>query len=214
MAWNSDRQSMVDKQIRLRGIRDPGVLKAMERIPPHEFVPPDEIARAYDDGPLPIGFGQTISQPYIVAFMTELLEVRLEHRVLEVGTGSGYQTAILATLAREVYTIDVNELLVSAAEVRLQALGIENVHFAVRDGFLGWPDAAPFDRIMVTAGPASVPRPLVEQLARGGRMVIPVGPIAHDQLLKLVIKRNTFDVDIQDTIPVRFVPLVHSTEGS
>jgi protein-L-isoaspartate(D-aspartate) O-methyltransferase len=213
MAWEVLRQKMVEEQIRMRGVRDPAVLRAMQEVPRQEFVPLDELTRAYDDCPLPIGFGQTISQPYIVGLMTELLAVTAEHKVLEVGTGSGYQTAILAALAREVFTIDIHEELVQAAWGRLRRLGTDNVHFAVRNGHLGWIEAAPFDRIIVTAGAVSVPQPLVEQLVVGGRMVIPVGSSQGDQVLRLLVKTDSFHMDIRDSVPVRFVPLIHDLEG-
>ena len=209
--WQTLRARMVETQLRSRGIRDAAVLRAMETVPRHQFVPVEEQPGAYDDRPLPIGLGQTISQPYIVAYMTELLQVSTDHRVLEVGTGSGYQTAILAPLAREVFTIDIHAPLVESARARLMALGVTNVHFDVRDGHTGWPDFAPFDRIMVTAGATFIPQALVDQLAAGGRMVIPAGS-ATDQILKLVVKHDAFRVDIHDTVPVRFVPLIEMTE--
>jgi protein-L-isoaspartate(D-aspartate) O-methyltransferase len=202
---------MVDAQLRSRGIRDPRVLRAMETIPRHEFVPEEERPRAYDDCPLAIGLGQTISQPYIVAYMTELLRVEPGSRVLEVGTGSGYQTAVLAALAGQVYTIDIHAPLIAAARLRLAALGVENVQFALRDGYDGWAEFAPFDRIMVTAGGAFIPPALIDQLAVNGRMVIPVGGFGEDQVLKLIEKRDAFRVDIRDDVPVRFVPLVQSS---
>jgi protein-L-isoaspartate(D-aspartate) O-methyltransferase len=210
--WDAMRRSMVERQLRARGIRDAGVLSVMETIPRHEFVPPEERLRAYDDCPLAIGLGQTISQPYIVGYMTELLEVGDGHKVLEVGTGSGYQSAILARLAREVFTIDIHPPLLEAARARLSDLGIQNVHFELRNGHLGWPEAAPFDRIMVTAGGTFVPQPLVDQLAPSGRMIIPVGPASDDQVLKLIIRQDAFRVDIRDTVPVRFVPLLRESE--
>jgi len=210
--WDAMRRSMVERQLRARGIRDAGVLSAMETIPRHEFVPPEERLRAYDDCPLAIGLGQTISQPYIVGYMTELLQVGDGHKVLEVGTGSGYQSAILARLAREVFTIDIHPPLLEAARARLSDLGIQNVHFELRNGHLGWPEAAPFDRIMVTAGGTFVPQPLVDQLAPSGRMIIPVGPASDDQVLKLIIRQDAFRVDIRDTVPVRFVPLLRESE--
>jgi protein-L-isoaspartate(D-aspartate) O-methyltransferase len=203
---------MVETQLRSRGILDPGVLKAMQTIPRQEFVPPEERLRAYDDCPLTIGLGQTISQPYIVGFMTEILQVNSDQRVLEVGTGSGYQTAILAMLAGEVFTIDIHAPLVDAARARLASIGIANVRFDVRNGHLGWPEFAPFDRIMVTAGANFIPQPLVEQLVVSGRMVIPVGMTGGDQVLKLVVKHDPARVDIRDTIPVRFVPLLKAPE--
>ena len=206
------RHAMVETQLRARGIRDPGVLRAMETIPRHEFVPPEEQLRAYDDSPLSIGLGQTISQPYVVAYMTEILEIQPDHRVLEVGTGSGYQTAILATLAREVFTVDIHAPLIEGARTRLAGLGIANVQFALKNGYQGWREVAPFDRIMVTAGATFIPQPLVDQLAIGGRMIIPVGPAGGEQVLKLVLKHDAFRVDIHDTVPVRFVPLIKESE--
>ena len=203
---------MVETQLRARGIRDPGVLRAMETVPRHEFVPPEERLRAYGDSPLSIGLGQTISQPYVVGYMTEILEIQPDHRVLEVGTGSGYQTAILATLAREVFTMDIHASLIDAARTRLVGLGTANVQFALRNGYQGWPEVAPFARIMVTAGATFIPQPLVDQLAIGGRMIIPVGPAGGEQVLKLVLKHDAFRVDIHDTVPVRFVPLIKESE--
>jgi len=201
---------MVEMQLRNRGIHDPQVLGAMRSVPRHEFVSAQYRFRAYDDNPLPIEFGQTISQPYIVGFMTELLRLDNRHRVLEVGTGSGYQTAILATLAREVFTIDILAPLVEAARTRLTALGFANIRFDVRNGYLGWPEFAPFDRIMVTAGPAFIPNALIDQLGEGGRMVIPVGDISKNQMLKLVVKDDLSRIDIKESVPVRFVPLLNN----
>src|SRR5438034_3435804 len=206
--WEVLRRGMVDTQLRARGIHDPRVLRAMETIPRHEFVPPEERFRAYDDSPLAIGFGQTISQPYVVGYMTELLEVTPDHKVLEVGTGSGYQTAILAKLAGEVFTIDIHPPLIERAAAHLEAMGVGNVHFDLRNGYEGWPEFTPFDRIMVTAGAAFIPQSLVDQLALNGRLAIPVGVGGAEQVLKLVVKQDAFRVDIHDMIPVRFVPLV------
>ena len=190
------------------GIRDERVLWAVEQVPRHLFVPPALRSDAEADRPLPIGHGQTISQPYIVAFMTEALQLRGVERVLEVGTGSGYQTAILAALAREVYSVEiVPELAAEAAAVLLGPMHLENVHLRVGDGRRGWPEAAPFDRSIVTAAPAEIPDELVGQLAPGGRMVIPVGDDPEVQTLK-VLRRGDDGVDaIADLLPVRFVPL-------
>jgi protein-L-isoaspartate(D-aspartate) O-methyltransferase len=188
--WSSRAATMADRQIRARGVRNLRVLAAMSNIPRHLFVPEEEAESAYEDRPIAIGLNQTISQPYIVGYMTELLEVEPFHRVLELGTGSGYQTAILASLAREVYTIDIHRELSDQARNRLDSLGFANVFFDVRDGHSGWPERAPFDRIIVTAGAASIPSPLVEQLAASGRMVIPVGPAFDDQVLELVVKES------------------------
>jgi len=212
MNWESVRLEMVNQQLRARGIRDAAVLRAMETIPRHQFVPPSEEARAYNDSPLEIGNGQTISQPFIVAYMTELLQVSPHHRILEIGTGCGYQTAILATLAAEVFTLEIHPQLQDAARDRLAALGFTNIHFDIGDGHFGWPEIAPFDRIMVTAGALKLPPVLVDQLAPSGRMVIPVGPRLEDQMLKLITKTDSFRVDIRDTVPVRFVPLLHHPE--
>ncbi|HIE52022.1 MAG TPA: protein-L-isoaspartate(D-aspartate) O-methyltransferase, partial [Armatimonadetes bacterium] len=171
----AEREAMVERQIRARGVRDPRVLEAMRQVPRHKFVLPSLQAQAYQDTPLPIGLDQTISQPYMVALMTELLELKGPEKVLEVGTGSGYQAAILAELAEQVYTIERIPELAAAARQRLQELGYHNVTVRVGDGTLGWPEEAPFEAIIVTAGGQTVPPALKEQLAEGGRLVIPVG---------------------------------------
>jgi protein-L-isoaspartate(D-aspartate) O-methyltransferase len=170
-----ERAAMVREQLMARGISDERVLDAMGRIPRHRFVPPALAHTAYEDHPIPIGEGQTISQPYMVAAMTELLELRPEDKVLEIGTGSGYQTAVLAAIAREVYSIERHPELTRNARWLLDGLGLTNVHLRTGDGSQGWPEHAPFDAILVTAGGPSIPRPLTEQLAPGGRMVCPVG---------------------------------------
>jgi len=197
---------MVERQIRQRGVADTRVLSAMETIPRERFVPPDAYAQAYDDVPLAIGFNQTISQPYIVAYMTEVLDVRESHRVLEIGTGSAYQAAVLASLAREVWTIEIVPELAAAASGRLRNLGLTNVHVRLGDGYSGWPEQAPFDRIMVTAAPDEIPGPLVEQLAVGGRLVIPVGSQGGPQWMTVVEKTSSGVLE-KRTIPVQFVPL-------
>jgi protein-L-isoaspartate(D-aspartate) O-methyltransferase len=202
--------SMILNQIEARGIRDLNVLAAFRQVDRALFVPTHARNTAYEDYPLPIGSGQTISQPYIVALMTELLEVEPHHRVLEVGTGSGYQTAILARLAREVYTVEIFEPLATQAQHLLENLGYDNVHPEVGNGVLGWPDAAPFDRIMVTAAPEQVPPQLLDQLAPKGRLVIPVGPMFSQQL-KIFIKKAPANIQQIDSIPVRFVPMVGLT---
>ena len=192
------------------GIRDARVLDAFARVPRHLFVPESLWAEADDDRPLPIGYGQTISQPFVVAYMTERLELEGRERVLEVGTGSGYQTAILATLAREVFTVEiVPELSERAHRVVVDALGLTNVRFRVGDGALGWPEAAPFDATLVAAATPEVPDALVEQLAPGGRMILPVGEQDFaGQVLRLVRRGNDGAVEREDLLGVRFVPLV------
>jgi protein-L-isoaspartate(D-aspartate) O-methyltransferase len=202
------RNRMVNEQIRARGIQNARVLDAMRAVPRHEFVPTAYIRQAYDDSPLPTSSGQTISQPYIVALMTELADPRPEHRVLEIGTGSGYQAAILAKLVREVYTIEIVPELAKTAATRLERLGLKNVQVRQGDGYLGWPDRAPFDSILVTAGARDVPKPLVEQLKPGGRMIIPVNNSSGDQTLQVIEKTRDGNVRVRDVIPVRFVPLV------
>ena len=199
------RLRMVEEQIKARGIRDAGVLAAMLMVPRDRFVPSAVAPQAYADRSLPIGYGQTISQPFIVAYMTEALHVTNNMKVLEIGTGSGYQAAVLGELAREVYTIEIVPQLADRARNTLAALGYRNVHGRTGDGYLGWPEQAPFDAIMVTAAPDHVPQPLVDQLAVGGRMIIPVG-VAYQEIL-LVSRTPTGTVQ-QRTIPVRFVPLV------
>jgi protein-L-isoaspartate(D-aspartate) O-methyltransferase len=199
------RQRMVDEQIRARGIGDPLVLDAMRRVPRHRFVPDRERDRAYGDHPLDIGFGQTISQPYIVGFMTEALALTRESRVLEIGTGSAYQTAVLAEIAREVYSVEVVPAHAERATRLLDALGYINVRVWRGDGYAGWPEAAPFDAVIVTAAPDHVPPPLVDQLAVGGRLVVPVGIDWQDLL---VLTRTREGVREEQRLPVRFVPLV------
>jgi protein-L-isoaspartate(D-aspartate) O-methyltransferase len=205
----AERRRMVEQQIRGRGIKDPDVLAAMERVERHRFMPASVARDAYADGPLPIGHGQTISQPYIVAYMTEELELRKDHRVLEIGTGSGYQAAVLAEVAGQVHTIEIVEPLGQQAKALLKDLGYENVHVRIGDGYAGWPEEAPFDRIMVTAAPDHVPQPLVDQLAVGGRMIIPVG---RDYQELIVITKTETGVVQRATIPVRFVPLTRGKD--
>ncbi|MBC7247427.1 MAG: protein-L-isoaspartate(D-aspartate) O-methyltransferase [Actinobacteria bacterium] len=200
------RRKMVRQQIADRGVRDPRVLDAMLRVPRHLFVPEDIRYRAYDDCPLPIEEGQTISQPYMVAWMSELLELRGTEKVLEIGTGSGYQAAILCELAREVYSVELHPRLAREAGERLRALGYTNFSIRVGDGTLGWPEKAPFDGIMVTAGAPSVPQPLLEQLADGGRLVIPVGPAGMQMLT--VVRRTGNSFQTSEEGSCIFVPLV------
>lgn len=202
------RRRMVREQLEPvgRGIVDPRVLAAMGRVPRHEFVPEELQKGAYDDNPLPIGNGQTISQPYIVAFMTQALAPQPTDRVLEIGTGSGYQAAVLAELVHEVYTIEIVEPLAQRAEADLQRLGYTNVFVRAGDGYQGWPAAAPFDIIIVTCAPEHVPAPLVAQLREGGRMIVPVGPQNSVQELILLTKRGDL-MERQGALPVRFVPM-------
>ena len=205
--FEKDRARMVEKDLRRRGIRDPAVLEAMGRIPRHLFVPPEERPHAYQDRALPLEVGQTISQPYMVAAMTEALRVRPGDRVLELGTGSGYQTAILAEVAAHVYTVERIGDLQGAARDVLESIEVENVSFMVGDGSRGWPDHAPYDRILVTAGAPTVPDPLKRQLsASGGRMVIPVGDKDLQELL--VVTRNGDTWSNETLMECRFVPLV------
>ena len=201
----SERQRMVTEQLKPRGINDERVLAVMAKVPREEFVPADERAGAYTDHPLPIGYDQTISQPYIVAFMTEQLHPKSSDRVLEIGTGSGYQAAILAELVAEVYTIELAEPLARNAEATLARLGYKNVHVKVGDGYKGWPENAPFDAIIVTCAPDRVPRPLTDQLKDGGRMIIPIGD-RFAQELYLLEKKNG-QLKESAVLPVRFVPM-------
>jgi len=203
------RQDMVRTQIEARGVRDERVLTAMREVPRHLFVPREMWASAYDDRPLPIGEGQTISQPYIVGLMSELLGVGPGDRVLEIGTGSGYQAAVLAAMGCEVYSIEIRESLARSAQERLEAAGYPDVHLRVGDGYQGWEEAAPFAGIIVTAAPERIPEPLLEQLTLGGRMVIPVGDFY--QTLK-VLTRQEDGVSERPVIPVRFVPMTGEVE--
>ena len=205
------RHDMVETQIVARGIRDPRVLEAMRTVPRHLFVPAAEEASSYDDRPLPIGSGQTISQPYVVAFMAEQLRLTGKEKVLEIGTGSGYSTAILAALAAKVFSIEIRPELSRQAKELLEKLGVRNVELKAADGYRGWPEEAPFDAILVTAAPEQIPPPLLEQLAPEGRMVIPVG--AFYQELK-VIKRQGGGYSEKSVLPVRFVPFVGEAEGA
>jgi protein-L-isoaspartate(D-aspartate) O-methyltransferase len=201
-----ERMEMVDYQIRRRGVTDQDVLAAMERVPRHEFVPADYKSQAYADHPLPIGYGQTISQPYIVALMTELLALHESDRVLEIGTGSGYQAAILAEIVAEVYTVEIVEPLAREAQQRLERLGYRNVHVLPADGYYGWSEHAPYDAIIVTCAPDHIPQPLVQQLKDGGKLVIPVGPPGGYQTLWQVIRQGS-EVQKRNVTGVLFVPL-------
>jgi protein-L-isoaspartate(D-aspartate) O-methyltransferase len=204
------RQRMVEQQLKPRGIKDERVLAAMAKVRREEFVPADARPSAYEDGPLPIGYDQTISQPYVVAFMTEQLRPKGSDRVLEIGSGSGYQAAILGELVAEVYTIEIVEPLGKSAEATLQRLGYNNVHIKVGDGYKGWPEEAPFDAIIVTCAPEKVPQPLVDQLKDGGRMVIPVGERFAQQLYLLEKKNGQLKESV--TLPVRFVPMLREAK--
>jgi protein-L-isoaspartate(D-aspartate) O-methyltransferase len=196
---------MADSQIRARGVRDMRVLAALEKVPRHLFVPEGVRGCAHADEPLPIGEGQTISQPYIVAYMTEALGLGGAEKVLEVGTGSGYQTAVLAELVREVFTVEIVERLSLRARGILDGLGYDNIHYRVGDGSEGWPEAAPFDAVMVTAAAARIPEPLEDQLAVGGRMIVPVGTDFQELIL---VHRDKKGLRRERLLAVRFVPLV------
>jgi protein-L-isoaspartate(D-aspartate) O-methyltransferase len=202
--FDTRRRAMVEEQLRARDISAARVLEAMLKVPRHLFVPEAQRHDAYGDFPVPIGHGQTISQPYIVAFMTQALDVRPTDRVLEIGTGSGYQAAVLAELVKDVYTIEIVEPLAARARETLASLGYRNVHVRAGNGYLGWPEEAPFDRVIVTAAPDDVPPALVEQLKVGGIMAIPVGDIVQE--LRIMRKADT-GLETLETLPVRFVPM-------
>jgi protein-L-isoaspartate(D-aspartate) O-methyltransferase len=206
--FQADRAAMVHDQLTSgnRHITHPLVLRAMARIPRHAFVPAPYVDKAYADHPLPIGHRQTISQPFIVAFMTEALDPLPHQRILEIGTGSGYQTAVLASLVREVHTLEIVPELSRSAEATLHQLGVRNVSFHVADGSLGWPDAAPYDGILVACAPHRIPAPLIDQLKDGGRMILPVGDIDQGQEL-VVLEKHGSRVDARNVLPVRFVPM-------
>jgi protein-L-isoaspartate(D-aspartate) O-methyltransferase len=205
--YAADRAEMVARQIAERGVRDQRVLSAMRKVPRHEFVSDSEKRHAYRDTPLPIDEGQTISQPYIVALMTELVQPDPSDRVLEIGTGSGYQAAVLAEIVRHVYTIEIEPTLARQAGEVLQKLGYRNVTLRTGDGYGGWAEHAPFDIIVVTAAPDHIPQPLLDQLKAGGRMVAPVGPVHSTQELRVFEKDATGKVTSKNVTPVRFVPL-------
>ena len=208
--WEKRRAEMVREQIEARGVRDPGVLAAMRTVQRERFVPSEVRRLAAADSPLPIGHHQTISQPYIVAFMTELLRIEKGHRVLEIGTGSGYQSAVLAELSDHVHSIEIVPALAARAAVTLRELGYSGVKVKHGDGYLGWPEHGPYDRIIVTAAPPDIPEALVEQLAPRGRMVAPVGRDPDSQRLVLITKDRNGNVRRRDQLPVRFVPMVSS----
>jgi protein-L-isoaspartate(D-aspartate) O-methyltransferase len=208
--WDAERRRMVDEQLRARDIRSAQVLDAMLRVPRHLFVPEPQRAQAYSDSPLPIGHDQTISQPYIVAFMTQALDVAPGHRVLEVGTGSGYQAAILGALAKDVYSIEIVAPLAERARETLSALGYRNIQVRTGNGYLGWPEHAPYDRIMVTAAPDEVPTALLQQLKLGGLIVIPVGTVTQELR---ILRRTVTGTETLGTLPVRFVPMTNKPGG-
>jgi protein-L-isoaspartate(D-aspartate) O-methyltransferase len=206
--FEAARRRMVETQLAARGIRDPLVLAAMGKVPRETFVSARQAAFAYDDGPLPIGEGQTISQPYVVARMTEALTLTRTDRVLEIGTGSGYSAAILAEIATEVYTVERLPSLADHARQHLADLGYANVHVLCGDGTLGWPDHAPYDAIVATAGGPKVPPALLDQLAIGGRLVMPVGAVPYDQRLVRVVRAAAGDYRREELDAVAFVPLI------
>jgi protein-L-isoaspartate(D-aspartate) O-methyltransferase len=205
--FQRERQAMVERQIASRGVKDTRVLAAMARVPRHLFVPEGLRGSAYEDYPLPIGEGQTISQPYIVAFMTEALEIAAQDRVLEIGTGSGYQAAILGEIVKEVYTIEIIESLAARAQETLTRMGYRNIFVKAGNGYLGWPEKAPFDAIIVTCAPDRIPQALIDQLKEGGRMISPVGKAGSVQKLVRVVKKGG-RVEQKDVMAVRFVPMV------
>jgi protein-L-isoaspartate(D-aspartate) O-methyltransferase len=211
--FTAERERMVAEQLSGAGraISDPLVLQAMSKVPRHEFVPEFLRSRAYDDTPLAIGHGQTISQPYVVALMTEQLHLSSEARVLEIGTGSGYQTAVLAELVQQVYSIEIIAQLAQRAAEVLARLGYRNVAVREDDGHQGWPEAAPFDAVIVTCAPERIPEPLVEQLRDGGQMMIPVGRTPHQELILLT--KHGAELRQQSVLPVRFVPMTGESES-
>ena len=212
-AFRQTRLAMVAEQIAARGVSDPRVLDAMRAVPRHEFVPAANRGDAYLDSPLPIGHGQTISQPYIVALMTELARPSPKDRVLEVGTGSGYQAAVISRLVARVFSVELVDPLAQSASAVLRRLGYANVIVRSGDGYLGWPDEAPFDIILVTAAPEAVPAALVAQLKPGGRLVVPVGPVHDVQDLQVIEKDAAGRTTTRSVIPVRFVPMVKKRDS-
>jgi protein-L-isoaspartate(D-aspartate) O-methyltransferase len=210
--YAKERNRLVKNDIENEGIDDEQVLKSMRSVPREEFVPESLKRKAYYNIPLPIGYGQTISQPYIVALMTQLLEVDKDDIVLEIGTGSGYQAAVLAEIVKRVYTVEIIEPLGMEARKRLQRLGYENVEVRIGDGYFGWEEHSPFDAIIVTAAATHIPPPLIRQMKNGARMCIPVGQPYYPQVLKLIEKNEKGEVRISDVIPVRFVPLTRAKD--
>ena len=211
-AYDVQRTRMVRDQLAAHGIKDPAVLKAMRETPREQFMPPGVRAFAYEDHPVPIGYGQTMSQPYIVAFMTEALDITRTHRVLEIGTGSGYQAAILSSVAKEVYTIEIVEQLAQSASAILNRLGYHNVVVRHGDGYRGWPDKAPFDRIVLTAAPPELPISLIDQLKPGGKLLAPIGDQSAAQELTLVEKTADGKITSRAVLPVRFMPMIKRSD--
>jgi len=207
-SYEVKRKSMVEDQIEKRGVKDEDVLMAVRKVEREKFVPKKYIDLAYSDRPLPIGYKQTISQPYIVAYMTEQLQVEKSHKILEIGTGSGYQAAVLAELSNHIFTIEIIPELAEGSDKVLKELGYQNITVRSGDGYKGWPEEAPFDRIIVTAAPEKIPEKLVEQLAPNGRMILPVGGSIFAQYLWLVQKDNEGIVTKEKILAVRFVPMV------
>jgi protein-L-isoaspartate(D-aspartate) O-methyltransferase len=210
--YKTEREMLVQRYIIKEGIKDPDVIRSMLTVPREEFVPDELKKMAYQDQPLPIGYGQTISQPYVVALMTELLNIDENDRVLEIGTGSGYQAAVLANIAENVYTVEIIKPLGINAKKTFKRLGYLNIRSKVGDGYFGWEDYAPFDAIMVTAAADHIPPPLVKQLKNGGRMCIPVGQPYFTQVLKLLVKDEKGKIFIYDILPVMFVPLTRKLQ--
>ncbi|CAN5268610.1 protein-L-isoaspartate(D-aspartate) O-methyltransferase [soil metagenome] len=203
--FKKQREEMVERQIMQRGVKDPAVVKSMKNVKRHLFVPENNISNAYDDRPLPIGYGQTISQPYIVAYMTDIIDPKTDNKILEIGTGSGYQAAVLAEIVREVYTVEIIPELGNAAAARLKRLGYNNVNVKVSDGYHGWKEHAPYDAIVVTAAAEFVPPPLIEQLKDGGKIIIPIGSPFMNQTLMLINKKGK-KITTKSLMPVVFVP--------
>jgi protein-L-isoaspartate(D-aspartate) O-methyltransferase len=206
--YYAQRTRMVSEQIAVRGIKNAAVLKAMRETPREQFIPPAVRELAYEDRPVPIGYGQTISQPYIVALMTEMLDIKTDQRVLEIGTGSGYQAAILSSLAKEVYTIEIVTELAKSASLTLNRLGYKNVSVREGDGYKGWPEKAPFERIILTAAPTELPKALTDQLKPGGKLLAPIGDHSSVQELRVVEKTADGKITSRPVLPVRFVPMV------
>jgi len=212
--FEAQRRRLVDLHIVKEGISDPNVIRSMRSVPREEFVPARYKKEAYRNNPLPIGYGQTISQPYIVALMTELLKVDRNDTVLEIGTGSGYQAAVLAEIVKSVHTVEIISQLGKSARARLKRLGYRNVHVRIGDGYFGWEEAAPFDAIIVTAAADHIPPPLLAQLKNGGRMCIPVGQPYFPQVLKLVEKGADGSITVRDILPVIFVPFTRKDRNT